>query len=274
MGFLNLSLDRVRQIQTANYSYFKTPVCHPKRLLNVHDLVYLHQGEWRIGQDDCEYLLRAGDCILLSASRRHYGPEPCRAETRTRYIHFYPAEDDCFSATAETALSSERIALPVVVSCGSDGRIQRLFEEIIHLVWSSVKLNPVMARIKLNELLACLAAKSAAQASPGADAVAYAVGCIEQSPDRPFSINDLSAHCGVSRRYLTQEFRKKTGTSIHQFQLNLKVQRAASLLESAPHLAVKEIAAQLNFYDEFHFSRLFRQRMGVSPSGYRKRQAV
>jgi two-component system response regulator YesN len=32
---------------------------------------------------------------------------------------------------------------------------------------------------------------------------------------------------------------------------------------------LKEIAAELGFCDEFHFSKLFKRRTGLSPSAYR-----
>ena len=37
--------------------------------------------------------------------------------------------------------------------------------------------------------------------------------------------------------------------------------------------AKKEIAAALNFNDQYHFSNLFKQKFGISPLAYRRTQA-
>lgn len=84
-----------------------------------------------------------------------------------------------------------------------------------------------------------------------------------------FNVDELAAKTKVSRRTLTKCFKEKTGLSIKQFQLNLKLQMAASLLANSPHASVKQVAEQFGFYDEFHFSRLFKRKMGQAPSELR-----
>ena len=46
--------------------------------------------------------------------------------------------------------------------------------------------------------------------------------------------------------------------------------RACELLQE-PHLGLKEVAERCGFCDEFHFSRRFKQRLGLSPSDFRRR---
>ncbi|KKX52224.1 helix-turn-helix domain-containing protein [Sphingobacterium sp. IITKGP-BTPF85] len=40
------------------------------------------------------------------------------------------------------------------------------------------------------------------------------------------------------------------------------------------YLSVKEIAAKLQFEDEFYFSRYFKKNVGISPSGFRERVGI
>lgn len=268
---IRLSLASNRRIQTANYSIFNNGILHPDRIMKVHDLVYVVQGEWEIIENGAAYLLKPGDVIFLFCGRRHYGKIPCSPGTKTRYIHFYPESGDAFfNGTAGEPLKNASLNLATKVSCASDEKIRRLFDEVIHSYWSSIRLNQMMAGIKLAELLVCLAKKNSPGMERGTDAVDFIINTIEREPGRTFSIDDLTDKAMISRRNLTSRFKEKTGVSIKQFQLNLKIQMAAAVLMDSPFTSIKEVAAQFNFYDEFHFSKLFKQKTGKYPSEYRK----
>lgn len=73
---------------------------------------------------------------------------------------------------------------------------------------------------------------------------------------------------GLSRTVFFSRFRGRTGLSPGQYVQELKLASAKATLETTPS-SVKEIAAALGFYDEFHFSKLFKQRFGRSPRAYR-----
>jgi AraC-like DNA-binding protein len=270
MSKILLNLDVVRRIESANYCFFKTGILHPDRVLPVHDMVYIVQGEWEICEDGKAYLLKPGDVILLFSGRHHYGKSRCADNTRTLFVHFYPEDGDTFSTTApHDEKKMEAAGLSTFVSCGKDFRISHLFEEVVHSFWSSLGSNKLLARIKLAELLANLSGLHENQNIAYADSVDYVINKIERDPYKLHNINELAETIRVSRRTLTKCFKAKTGLSVKQFQLNLKLQMAASLLENSPFVSVKEVAEQFGFYDEFHFSRLFRRKIGKSPSEYR-----
>src|SRR5690606_28149823 len=58
----------------------------------------------------------------------------------------------------------------------------------------------------------------------------------------------------------------KTPTQIIQERVILEAKKQIHLT----HKSIKEVAAQLNFTDEFHFSKYFKRYTGVSPSSFRK----
>lgn len=77
---------------------------------------------------------------------------------------------------------------------------------------------------------------------------------------------------GLSRTVFFSRFRSRTGMSPTRYMLELKLASAKTALETT-NVSVKEIAASLQFYDEFHFSKLFKQQYGCSPRTYRQRLA-
>ncbi len=75
---------------------------------------------------------------------------------------------------------------------------------------------------------------------------------------------------GFSYETFRKKFRGAIGFSPGRFHLDSRIDRAAALLHQGRH-TIKEIAAQLEFCDEFYFSRCFKRRFGSSPSDFRLR---
>ncbi|BBH20097.1 hypothetical protein Back11_14420 [Paenibacillus baekrokdamisoli] len=86
--------------------------------------------------------------------------------------------------------------------------------------------------------------------------------------DKPFRIEELVQQSGLSRTTFFARFRSTTGMSPSNYMLKLKLESAKASLETT-NLSVKEIASALHFYDEFHFSKLFKRNYGQSPSAFR-----
>ena len=61
---------------------------------------------------------------------------------------------------------------------------------------------------------------------------------------------------------------RHTGMLPKQYIEELKIRLAAALLLDS-RLTVTEIAARFGYLDPYHFSRRFKQRVGVSPEKYR-----
>jgi AraC-like DNA-binding protein len=91
---------------------------------------------------------------------------------------------------------------------------------------------------------------------------------IEENGDRQLSLNEIAQSINVSPWHLCRLFRTGTGTSVNQYLLNLRMQKAKELLETTC-LRVKEIMNQVGIRDESHFARTFKKLFGVSPSQYR-----
>lgn len=116
---------------------------------------------------------------------------------------------------------------------------------------------------------------SAQQAQPAADTqnanvIERAITRIQNEFERAMDMRLLAQEFGVSYSWFRHSFTAHTGLSPHQYLLELRFVRARSLLAETD-LSVKEIAMQTGFEDELYFSRLFRQRLNLSPSQWRSR---
>jgi len=63
----------------------------------------------------------------------------------------------------------------------------------------------------------------------------------------------------------TKHFKSSTGRSPHEYVLDRRVERARQLL-SQGNKAIKEVAFVCGFSDQAHMTRVFRARLGVTPS--------
>jgi AraC family transcriptional regulator len=79
----------------------------------------------------------------------------------------------------------------------------------------------------------------------------------------PASVTALAREAGVHPVHLARTFRRRHGMTMGTFALDRRLDRARRLLASP--MALVDIAAELGFADQSHFTRMFRRRAGVTP---------
>ena len=92
---------------------------------------------------------------------------------------------------------------------------------------------------------------------------------IDRNYQRDISIEEIAAVCGLNRSYFGKVFRDAVGESPQAYLLHYRMARAAQLLKET-RLPIGEIAAQVNYPNQLHFSRAFKSVHGVPPREYRR----
>ena len=83
----------------------------------------------------------------------------------------------------------------------------------------------------------------------------------------------LAATCNISEVYFRKLFAAHFGVSPKQYIIDLRIQKAKQLL-SENSLSVSLISEKCGFSNLYHFSRLFKQHTGVTPTEYRRANTV
>ncbi len=84
---------------------------------------------------------------------------------------------------------------------------------------------------------------------------------------KPITVETLASYLGYHRSHISRLFKKYTGLSTKYYLIQLRMQRAKSLLSTS--LGVEEIAFSIGYTDASQFSKQFKQWTGVSPTEYR-----
>lgn len=80
-------------------------------------------------------------------------------------------------------------------------------------------------------------------------------------------VDDLAGLLRLSPSHFTRLFRRTTGVPPYRYLQRRRIERAIALLRGADSLA--EIAQQLGFANQSHFTQVFRQHMGSTPARVR-----
>jgi transcriptional regulator GlxA family with amidase domain len=92
-----------------------------------------------------------------------------------------------------------------------------------------------------------------------------AVACMEANIEAPLGRAEIAAAAGVSARQLERLFVSHLGCTPGRYYLQLRLQRARGLLRQSG-LSITQVGVACGFGSTNHFSRAYRQKLGLSPA--------
>ena len=87
------------------------------------------------------------------------------------------------------------------------------------------------------------------------------------------TIDTLSQQVMLHPCYLATLFKKETGTTIHSFIQNKRLETAKNILKNSSY-SCADIANTLCFSSQSHFIRVFRKKYGMTPKEYRQKKGM
>ncbi|MEM6426875.1 MAG: AraC family transcriptional regulator [Cyanobacteria bacterium P01_D01_bin.128] len=94
---------------------------------------------------------------------------------------------------------------------------------------------------------------------------------IQEQLDGDLSLDLMAAQVGVSRCYFATQFRQTVGLTPHQYVTQQRLDKAKQLLKLEKH-AIADIALACGFSNQSHFTRVFKQCVGITPKAYREQR--
>jgi AraC family transcriptional regulator len=92
---------------------------------------------------------------------------------------------------------------------------------------------------------------------------------IHEHLDAELSLDHLAAVAHLSPYHFARLFKNSTGLPPHQYVIARRVERAKELLRGPERPPLAEVATELGFADQSHFTRHFKRLVGVTPRDFR-----
>ena len=120
------------------------------------------------------------------------------------------------------------------------------------------------------EIIAELASIASTENSGGIihPKIMYAIEYIKANYNEKMTSPKLAERFGLSPKYFGALFKSAAGVSVSDFILNLRIGAAKEMLMGT-NMSVEEIAEKTGFSNSFYFSKCFKDKEKISPSGYR-----
>lgn len=83
-------------------------------------------------------------------------------------------------------------------------------------------------------------------------------------------ISEIASMIGLDRRYMTRLFKEKTGFTIQDYLINVRLEKAKKYLKQGKSVA--DSATLSGYSDTFHFSKSFKKHFGISPKEYSQKR--
>lgn len=135
---------------------------------------------------------------------------------------------------------------------------EMFFGRMMHLA-----TQPSSAEYLLVAELYCLYAHLFADSQDGNIHVRRVENYIRSNYMNPIRVERIAAELNLDRRYLSRLFKEKTGVSIQEYLIGVRLEEAERLLRQG--CSVKEAAHLTGYEDVSNFSKMFKKRTGKTP---------
>lgn len=227
-------------------------------------LIYCVKGEGWYTIKNKKFIVKPNQYFILPKGVAHeYGAE-LKNPWSIYWVHFTGENAEYFTSYLQAKNNYE----PVRVA-PSALRLM-IFEDILnHLEFLNNSSNLVCANSSLYAFLASFQRLHLKTSNKEDNPIEEVIGYMKANLDKNLTLEDLASHVHMSPSHLSALFRQKTKYSPINLFTSLKIQKASQLLLDEQY-NIKTIAVSLGYDDPYHFSRVFKNTMGVSPKYFKK----
>jgi AraC family transcriptional regulator of arabinose operon len=226
-------------------------------------LYFVTDGEAQLRTDTQSIRLRPGCCYLIPRDLPHR--HSCPSQVSMHWCHFRALIND-------TRDLFQEMTAPIEVPIEHPSEYREVFDKLVqamqeqapsgYLERAALLLSLIQPHLKLSH-------PPSPTQSERRNRLLPVLRHIDEHLANPIRIEDLSALLGLNPEYFSRAFRREFGVPPKRYLLQRRIQHAQRLL-CISQLQVQEIATRCGFDDPYHFSKVFKQIAGLSPSLYRR----
>jgi len=103
--------------------------------------------------------------------------------------------------------------------------------------------------------------------------ISRAVEFLREYYTKNYSLEEVARVANLSPYHFIRVFKAQTGKTPYKYLLDVKIEKAREMLKYTG-LSITDICLACGFNNLSHFTNLFKRKVGLSPSGYRKALSV
>lgn len=246
------------------------PGWHWHPCLNDYDFWFVVRGHGSMRVGDERYPIRPATLFMLRPGDTGHAEQDPDDRLTVVYLHFdMQAPADATRVLTEAWLPSRCIPFQ------DAAHLDALLTRAVRLIETRQRLAAVEARFVLQQALVAIYQQDASnQGVSGAQRdrrIATVMTYIRSHPEARMTLEEAATRSGLAPAYFSRLFSREAGMSLRAFVLQVRLERARTLLEETT-MSVGEIAAALRYSDMFLLSRQFKQHYGYAPSHVRRPQ--
>ncbi len=235
------------------------------RTLNEYQINYITEGNGVLENDKGRFLIKPGSLMIIRKDEWHrYRPAKNQG-----WMEHYIGFDGMF---ANHFLKENQILQgQSVIHCGVREDLIDTYYKIFELVQNEDPGNQQIASGLVIKLLGYIVAWQKQRnfsGKPIETLIQEARFHMREHIEEEVDLQKLAEENCVGYSYFRKMFKKYTGISPHQYHLDLKIMRAKELILTSDK-TIKEISYELGFQSIHYFSRLFKKKVGQTPTDLR-----
>lgn len=258
------------RILSVNYS--KEPMGLSNHYHDCHQILYVASGRvlFRVGEK--EQIAESGALLILNRLEEH-AIRPLNEEYR-RYTLGLSPEGSSDAPLLSSLITRAKSFCHVLHPKGAEEALEKLFARMTREYRERPPLYEEMLRLELERFSILLYRQFphlfATENTRGLSLTEEIQGRLERQFRDPVTLAELARDYHVSPSHLSHQFKQITGYAPMEYLQACRLSEAKRELAQG-NRSIREIVDLCGFGDESNFSRTFRQRVGVTPTQFRKR---
>jgi AraC-like DNA-binding protein len=235
------------------------------RALKEFHIIYITKGQGIFETEGRSFTINPGSVLLLFPEMRHRYHPLFETGWHEYWVGF---KGPFFSMMIEKEIL---VRNRVFFEIGINNEIISIFNQILDEVRTQQPLYQLKAcsgiLFMIAQILTCERRRK--QPNHYQNIVDKAKDLMESNLYGAINLPAISEQLGLSTSRLNEIFKTCTSMTPYQYYIHIKIRRAGNLLEQED-IPVKEAAYRMGFEDQYYFSRIFKNKTGVSPSEWKR----
>ncbi len=298
-----LNTDVLPKVSYMNRIVTPNNWCHPTRVADEYILYVVNQGSLYLKEDSTNYILHAGDMLLLEPGHTHTGFKESACDYH--YIHFASNTFTTFDCSHIDSIEQilienkhlyykcnpfsyelyqqAKLFIPKDIHMKDTSVLQSITNKMEESIRSFERHDEYYKFVCSCKLIEILTELSNYFAEVTMQNTRYSNGIISQNKkiqeildflhleyNHKLTGDIISEHMNMNFDYLNRNFKKQIGLTIFEYLTIIRINKAKELLLNGA-MKSYEIAAAIGFANEYHFSKAFKKTVGLSPNQYKQK---